>query len=362
MDLQAPRPQVEPQAEAHALRAAAARTLRQRWDADALQATLAAIEPGLRVDIVASTGSTNADLLAGAAAGHPPPCLLVAEVQRQGRGRRGKAWHSSTEADNGASLTFSLSRVMSPDDWSGLSLAVGCALAEALDPAEAGPPRIGLKWPNDLWLIDPTEPRGGRKLGGILIETAPIPDAARPGRTCVVGVGLNVRCGGPRTGALPVDAGPGDAGFASGVAWLDELAGLPAPRLQAPSDQPLGLAAPCGGTLRISAQVLDQVLDQVPAHGPMHGPAQVLARLAPPLLQALRRFEDEGLRPFLPAFDRRDLLRGRRVAADGPSPRHGVGDGVAPDGGLRLRQDDGCITFIHGGEVSLRALLEATPC
>jgi biotin-(acetyl-CoA carboxylase) ligase len=258
---------------------------------------------------------------------------------------------------------------------------VGCALAEALDPAEAGPPRIGLKWPNDLWLIDPTEPRGGRKLGGILIETAPIPDAARPGRTCVVGVGLNVRRCSPRTGDLPVDAGPGDAGFASGVAWLDELAARPAPRLPTPSDQALGTAA-CGGTLRISATLLDKVLDQeldqgldqgldhgidpIPDHGaargPTHGPAQVLARLAPPLLQALRRFEDEGLRPFLPSFDRRDLLRGRRVAADGPSPCHGVGDGVAPDGRLRLRQDDGCITFIHGGEVSLRALLEATPC
>ena len=39
----------------------------------------------------------------------------------------------------------------------GLSLAVGVALADALDPRRARS-RIGLKWPNDLWLLDAPGP------------------------------------------------------------------------------------------------------------------------------------------------------------------------------------------------------------
>ena len=59
------------------------------------------------------------------------PCLLVAEQQTRGRGRLGRDWVSSA----GASLTFSLALPLAPADWSGLSLAVGLALAEALEPA-----------------------------------------------------------------------------------------------------------------------------------------------------------------------------------------------------------------------------------
>src|SRR5262249_43418904 len=81
-------------------------------------------------------------------------------------------------------------------DWSGLSLVVGVALAEALHPA------IRLKWPNDLWLAD-------RKLGGILIETASVTAPHAP-RYAVIGVGLNLR-------------GPQATGLATAPASLDEL-------------------------------------------------------------------------------------------------------------------------------------------
>jgi BirA family biotin operon repressor/biotin-[acetyl-CoA-carboxylase] ligase len=91
----------------------------------------------------------------------------VAEHQTRGRGRLGRGWGRSA----GASLTFSLSLPLAPRDWSGLSLAVGVALADALEPPLDGAvPRIGLKWPNDLWLD--RRPGSGRKLGGVLIETA----------------------------------------------------------------------------------------------------------------------------------------------------------------------------------------------
>ena len=100
---------------------------------------------------------------------------------------------------------LSLGLPMAPRDWSGLSLAVGVSVAESLQPTlpplEPGqPPRIGLKWPNDLWLS------GDRKLGGILVETASFvaPQAAHPttaqgtaARYVVVGIGINVL---PRSG------------------------------------------------------------------------------------------------------------------------------------------------------------------
>ena len=59
------------------------------------------------------------------------PCLLVAEQQLRGRGRVGRSWQSRA----GASLTFSLALPLSPVDWSGRSLAVGVALAGALEPS-----------------------------------------------------------------------------------------------------------------------------------------------------------------------------------------------------------------------------------
>jgi BirA family biotin operon repressor/biotin-[acetyl-CoA-carboxylase] ligase len=93
----------------------------------------------------------------------------------------------------GAALTFSIGLELSPVDWSGLSLAVGLGVAEALHPA------IQLKWPNDLWFE-------GRKLAGILIETATV--GAQ--RYAVIGVGINIA-------ARPAE------GLRTVPAWLQEL-------------------------------------------------------------------------------------------------------------------------------------------
>jgi BirA family biotin operon repressor/biotin-[acetyl-CoA-carboxylase] ligase len=147
-----------------------------RWDLEPLRRQLAPLLPGLSVEVLAQADSTNTRLLERART-EAEPCLLVAEAQTAGRGRQGRAWTSAP----GASLTFSLALPLAPADWSGLSLAVGVALADALE-SPAGRPaetlRIGLKWPNDLWLLDPPQDGAGvagrsigRKLGGVLIET-----------------------------------------------------------------------------------------------------------------------------------------------------------------------------------------------
>ena len=253
------------------------------------------------VERVAATASTNDDLLArvraAAAAGATSfaPCLLVADAQTAGRGRHGRRWHSAP----GRALTFSLAWQPRREELGGLSLAVGTALADALDVPGAAA-RIGIKWPNDLWLVDRAAgplARDGRKLAGILVETAPLGAT----RVAVIGIGVNV-------GAHAVD----DA--ASGVASLDEI-------------EP-------GAT-----------------------PASSLARVVPALRAALARFDRAGLAAFAERFAARDVLRGRAiVAANGELA--GTAAGIADDGALLVDTGEGVVA-VTSGEWRLRLAAEA---
>jgi BirA family transcriptional regulator, biotin operon repressor / biotin---[acetyl-CoA-carboxylase] ligase len=123
------------------------------------------------VDVVRSTGSTNADLLAR---GGPEGQVLVAEEQTAGRGRMGRSWVSQP----GASLTFSvLLRPASvpPARRGWLPLLTGIAVATAVRAAAGA--AAALKWPNDVLI-------GDAKLAGILAEQA--------GDVVVIGIGINV--------------------------------------------------------------------------------------------------------------------------------------------------------------------------
>lgn len=129
----------------------------------------------LRIEVVAQTGSTNADLLARVPA-LDGPLLLAAVEQTAGRGRAGRTWLSAPDA----SLTFSIAWPFQggPGALAGLPLAVGVALAETLCALDV---KVQLKWPNDLL-------KDGNKLAGILVET----QAAQGVTWAVIGVGLNL--------------------------------------------------------------------------------------------------------------------------------------------------------------------------
>jgi BirA family biotin operon repressor/biotin-[acetyl-CoA-carboxylase] ligase len=140
------------------------------------------------IDVVASTGSTNADLLALAGSGAAEGRVLVAEEQTAGRGRLGRTWTSVP----GASLTFSVllrPAVVPPQRRGWLPLLAGIAVATGVR-AVAGVDAV-LKWPNDILV-------GGRKLAGILAEQTP------DGAAVVIGTGLNVAVD---PAALPVSPG-----------------------------------------------------------------------------------------------------------------------------------------------------------
>lgn len=135
--------------------------------------------PPLAIEVVAQTGSTNADLLARLDS-LALPTLLAAEMQTAGRGRAGRSWHASP----GAALTFSLawkfnSRLQS---LAGLPLAVGVVIAETLNGFGID---VRLKWPNDIL-------KNGNKLAGILIETASARSAPDGGVWAVIGIGVNI--------------------------------------------------------------------------------------------------------------------------------------------------------------------------
>ncbi len=287
-----------------------------QWGAESLWQQLEPLLPGLSVEVVARSASTNTALLErarvrvepatdelvqvrksvesaafGRRAADVQPCLLVAEHQTGGRGRMGRVWQAAA----GASLTFSLSLPMNPSDWSGLSLAVGVALADALEPpGAAGPARIGLKWPNDLWLMDGADgATPGRKLGGILIETV----MAGSTRLAVVGIGLNVL-------PQPLEE------LSSGYACLQELD----PAASAP---------------------------------------WALLRVAAPLVRALREFERHGFAPFAERFAARDLLHGRAITTSQANLPEGVAQGVSATGALRVQTESG-LHEVSSGEVSVR--------
>ena len=122
---------------------------------------------------VSSTMDVLHELAAeGAAAG----TAVVAGEQLEGRGSRGRWWHSPPGG-------LWLSVLFRPPTAAGVEVAsirVGLAVAEALEAFTPHP--VELKWPNDLML-------SGRKLGGVLCE------ARWQGESLgwiAAGVGLNV--------------------------------------------------------------------------------------------------------------------------------------------------------------------------
>lgn len=161
--------------------------VREPLDAESLRAAALTAElPWQRLDVVADTGSTNADLLARAAAGEDiAGAVLLAEFQSAGRGRHGRIWVSPAGAQIAMSVGVDVGPIP-PDLWGWLPLLTGVALVDAL--ADVCAVQAGLKWPNDVLV-------GSDKLAGILAEVA------SPSATVVVGLGLNVSL---RTDELPV--------------------------------------------------------------------------------------------------------------------------------------------------------------
>lgn len=243
----------------------------------------------------ATTGSTNADLLARARGGvGGKPWLLGAHLQESGRGRAGRAWKNSVGAALMVSFAFDVH--LPAASLPALSPLAGLAAGEALR-ALAGPAADALrvKWPNDVqW--------GEAKLAGLLVESLRNPGGAGASHTVVVGMGLNLR----------------DADALSRA-------------LQRPIADWRSVAA---------------------ATGAAAGAADIVCAVANRLHETLRELQAGGFEGFIERYRQIDALAGRAVNVidQGQVVRQGIAQGIDAQGRLLV---DGQPVML--GEISVRA-------
>src|SRR5450830_3409 len=242
------------------------------------------------IEVVAETGSTNVDLLARVAT-LTAPTLLVAESQTAGKGRAGRAWHTTANS----ALTFSLAwKFRRPlHALIGLPLAMGVALAEALVVFGV---RVELKWPNDVL-------RDGAKLAGILIETAQDKAAATNAKAStwtVIGIGVNL--------AMPQDL---QDRIGRAVAYVSELQS--------------------------------------------HDRERLLALLLSALSDALAEFDAQGFSAFAARWNRLHAYAGRavRILDNDRVVHEGTAVGVDDKGCFLMDTVNGRVAVV-AGDVSLR--------
>ncbi|WP_016834872.1 biotin--[acetyl-CoA-carboxylase] ligase [Herbaspirillum lusitanum] len=247
------------------------------------------------VEVVAETGSTNADLLARVTAVDGArlvaPVLLVAESQTAGRGRAGRPWQTSKTSALTFSLAWKFGRPLHA--LIGLPLAVGVALAEALGIFGID---VELKWPNDVL-------RDGAKLAGILIETAQDKGAGAAGIAgtwTVIGIGVNL--------TMPPDL---QQRIGRAVADVSELL--------------------------------------------THDRERLLAILLSALSDALADFDARGFTHFVARWNRLHAYTGRavRILDDGRMLHEGVAVGVDEQGCFLMDTASGRVA-VTAGDVSLR--------
>jgi len=131
-----------------------------------------------RLDVTFSTSSTNIDAMRRAQQGEDS-IVCIAEHQSEGRGRRGREWHSPLGRN--ISLSMLVSFKSGVGALEGLSLAAALMVVDALN--QAGYSGFRLKWPNDIFL-------DGRKLAGILLELTG--ERSGPCKV-VIGIGINTQ-------------------------------------------------------------------------------------------------------------------------------------------------------------------------
>lgn len=235
------------------------------------------------------TGSTNEDARGLARKGAPAGTVVLASAQTCGRGRLGRAWDSPA---GGVYLSMLLRPDIPTAEAGTLPLAVGLGVALGLESLGA---RTGLKWPNDVWMLDEAGGSAG-KVAGVLLESMIEGEQLA---WVVAGVGVDVRASGAGT---------------PGAAYLESLPGGAPP-----------LAA-------VAAAVLD-------------GVAVTLKRLAA-----------GGFAALLGEWARRSVLTGRDITvsdAAGRAIATGRVTGVDESGRLVVDGVDG-VRAIAAGDVTLR--------
>ena len=248
-----------------------------------------------QLHILQEVDSTNQFLMQMARQQGVSGHVCISECQHQGRGRRGRKWQ--TTPYNNITLSVAWQFVNGTAAMTGLSLAAGVAIADAV--SEYGIEGTGLKWPNDLVWQEDSENAPILKLGGILVD---IQGEADGPAMAILGIGLNVRI--LQATAEDIDQ-----------PWVD-------------------LSTISGSSVdrsRLSGLIIRHVLHM------------------------LIRFEEEGFSPFRRHWQSKHLYSGKQVRLiHAERELHGKVLGIDQFGGLQLEQLSGERLTIHAGEISLR--------
>ena len=213
--------------------------------------------------------------------------VCLAESQTAGRGRRGRSWVSPASGNIYLSLSW---RVLREElNSAAITLAIGLAVAEAL--CETSGVRIGIKWPNDLYVDN-------RKLGGILVEFV----TRVSGNYWVAGIGVNLK-------AVELDAAANPRAIGMEEIWPEASQ----------------------NRNRLAGAIIDNVL------------------------QTCVRYEEAGFAAMRDRWERHDVTRDKELEVHGADGRvmRGIGGGVDAGGRLRVLGAD-AEYWLDAGEVSLR--------
>jgi len=244
-----------------------------------------------RLEVCCEIDSTNARLGQTACpAGRAHAC--VAELQTQGRGRRGRHWMMPPAAGICLSVAWQFERP--PQGLSALGPAAGLAARQGL--LDLGIEGVGLKWPNDLVWRD-------AKLGGILVE---LRAEGQGPAFVVIGVGINDRLNSDTIQAIRDSGG----------------------------QKPVDLATVSGVNRPGRNQIAGAVIGR--------------------LLELLSCCADAGVDQMCGEWATADVLAGREVLVSlGDSVVTGIARGLAADGALLLDTAEG-VRRLTAGDVSVR--------
>ena len=243
------------------------------------------------VDHFEEIDSTNREALERARQGVPNGTAVIAEAQSAGRGRLGRRFYSPAHLNLYTSIV--LRPALSIAETPTLILAAAVAVADAVAQSLESEDDVEIKWPNDVLL-------GGKKTSGILMET--VAEGARIA-WAVLGIGVNLN--------------------AERETFPEEFREL-ATSLRSHSGRVVDRVA----FTRTLFELLEEVLD---------GHAKA------------------GFAAVRPRFEARFRMRGRRVGVLDMhgGRRFGSVEGIAADGALELRCENGQIERVLAGDVTL---------
>ena len=243
------------------------------------------------------TGSTNDDAALLAKEGAPHGTLVVVDRQSAGRGTRGRVWE--TQEGSNVAMSLIVRPDATPDKLSMMTLIMGLSVAQGIEDVILDNEDIldfpQIKWPNDVIIA-------GKKICGILTELHMNNDNTVS--DVVIGVGININM----------------------TVFPDDIKGIAG-----------SIYSQTGYKVDRSAVV-----------------AAVMKRFEGNFDTYMKSFDLSLLKD---EYEERLINKDKTVKVLDPAGEYeAIAKGITIGGALIIEKEDGCISEINAGEVSVRGL------